>query len=289
MIEELQPGAEDRLDAFLRRHADTSMFLRGNLHAGGLGSGEHPYKTRYFAAAGGAGIDGVIGLTRNGMLMIQAPGGQAELCDFVRGVLAGERPAIQGISGAAGQVRTALPRLGLAGRPTRLDHDEILYGLTLDDLIVPEQLASGRCRARRAGPADRGLLVAWRRGYEIEALGAPDTAETTAKAEREADAQLASGQYWILRQGGRPVSYSGFNAAVADMVQVGGVWTPVAERGRGYARAVVAASLDEARRAGVGRAVLFTDAPAGARAYEAIGFRQIGAFAIVLFETPEIP
>lgn len=288
MIEELKPGAEDRLDVFLRRHADTSMFLRGNLQAGGLGCGEHPYKTRYFAAVGDKGIDGVIGLTRNGMLMIQAPGRQEDLCGFVRGVLETERPALQGISGEASQVRAVLPRLGLAGRPTRLDNDETFYGLALDDLIVPEPLAAGRCRARKAEPADRDLLVAWRRGYEIEALGAPDTAATTAKAERETDAQLAGNHYWILLQGGRPVAYAGFNAAVADMVQVGGVWTPLAERGKGYARAVVAASLLEARRAGVDRAVLFTDTPAGARAYEAIGFRRIGRYAIVLFETPEI-
>ena len=75
------------------------------------------------------------------------------------------------------------------------------------------------------------------------------------------------------------------NARLPDVVQVGGVWTPRDLRGRGYARCVVAGSLLAVRREGVGRAVLFTDEenrPARA-AYEALGFRVVGDYGLVIF------
>lgn len=90
---------------------------------------------------------------------------------------------------------------------------------------------------------------------------------------------------WILLESGRPVAYSAFNARLPDVVQIGGVWTPPELRGRGYARAVVAGSLLEARREGVYRAVLFTGVEnvAARRAYEAIGFRVVGDYGLVIF------
>ena len=75
------------------------------------------------------------------------------------------------------------------------------------------------------------------------------------------------------------------------MVQVGGVFTPPELRGRGHARAVVAGSLLSARAAGVSRAVLFTErenAPAR-RAYQALGFRVVGDYGMVLLDTPVPP
>ena len=60
------------------------------------------------------------------------------------------------------------------------------------------------------------------------------------------------------------------------------IYTPPALRGRGFAKAVVAASLLVARDRGSSRAVLFTNNPSAARAYEALGFRRIGDYSLVL-------
>ena len=63
------------------------------------------------------------------------------------------------------------------------------------------------------------------------------------------------------------------------------LWTPRALRGRGYARCVVAGSLQSARDRGVRRAVLFTDEQnvAAQRSYASIGFRPIGDYGLVFF------
>ena len=80
------------------------------------------------------------------------------------------------------------------------------------------------------------------------------------------------------------MSYSVFNAMLADVVQIGGVWTPREFRGRGYARSVVAGSLLAARKQGVSRAVLFADPTneAARRAYLFLGFRIVGDYGLVL-------
>jgi uncharacterized protein len=88
----------------------------------------------------------------------------------------------------------------------------------------------------------------------------------------------------VLVDGTTPVAYSGSNAMLPDVVQIGGVWTPPERRGRGYARCVVAGSLVAARKQGVARAVLFADpANAAARAaYLSIGFVIVGDYGLVL-------
>jgi len=96
--------------------------------------------------------------------------------------------------------------------------------------------------------------------------------------------QHERGTDWLLLAGAAPVSYSVFNAMLADIVQIGGVWTPPELRGRGYARSVVAGSLLAARKQGIARAVLFAD-PANAaarRAYLSLGFRIVGDYGLVL-------
>lgn len=90
---------------------------------------------------------------------------------------------------------------------------------------------------------------------------------------------------FMLLVGDQIVAYAAYNAALPEIVQIGGVWTPPELRGRGYGRAVVAASLLAARDDGVQRAVLFTGERnvAAQRAYAALGFRRIDDWGIVLF------
>ena len=68
-------------------------------------------------------------------------------------------------------------------------------------------------------------------------------------------------------------------------MQIGGVWTPPELRRQGYGRAVVAASLLDAQSEGVKTAILFTGKGniAAQKAYEALGFRHIDSYRLVLF------
>ena len=138
---------------------------------------------------------------------------------------------------------------------------------------------------RALRPEDRALMVGWFRAYELETLLAEDSAELVADAERRFDTILGEGLPCLLTHRGVPCATTGFNAQLPDRVQIGGVFTPPEARRRGYARAVVAGSLLDARERGVTRAILFTqetNLPAIA-AYRAIGFERIGEFNLTLF------
>ncbi len=81
---------------------------------------------------------------------------------------------------------------------------------------------------------------------------------------------------------------TGFNAQLGEAVQVGGVYTPDSLRGNGYARRAVAMHLAEARDQGVGRSILFAASEQAGKVCEAIGFRRQGAFALTMYETPQV-
>lgn len=72
------------------------------------------------------------------------------------------------------------------------------------------------------------------------------------------------------------------STTLPDIVQLGGIYTPRELRGRGYAKVAVAASLVAARQRGASRAVLFTKNPSAVRTYEALGFRRLGDYSLVL-------
>jgi predicted GNAT family acetyltransferase len=122
----------------------------------------------------------------------------------------------------------------------------------------------------------------------VEALGEQDSSHLREHTRASMERYLEEGHTWVLEHRGEPVACSSFNTAIKEAVQVGGVWTPPELRSRGYGRAVVAASLLDARAEGVTTAILFTpeDNIPAQRAYEALGFCHIGSYRIVLFRSP---
>jgi GNAT superfamily N-acetyltransferase len=275
-----EAGPEDRaqVETRLGRRIDMAMFPLANLMSHGLGQGafpsDHPHASRFWFLDG----QGLVALSRGGMLMPHL----AESCDLtpLRAALAGQRA--EGALGSASAVRPLLSALGLSAAPTRRDEDEPAFALDLDRLRVFD-VADGKLIAVAA--AHRPLLVKWRIAYHREVLGTPE-AEAASLAGADCDRMIRHGNHRLLLVGDEPVALTGFNAALPEIVQVGGVYTPPALRGRGHARLAVALHLAEARAAGVTRAVLFAASPAAARAYTSIGFQPNGTFALVLFSAP---
>jgi GNAT superfamily N-acetyltransferase len=268
------------LEEFLKRHADSSMFLRSNAHETGLEYRGEPLEADYVAAFDDGRIVAVAAHCWNGVLLVQAP---VRLEEVVRAAVRHSRREVVGLSGPAAQVRAARQALGMENRPApKLGHEE-LFALDLVDLVVPAPLAEGRWICRRPRQDELELLTDWRVGFFLEALHGTDgpgvreacRMEVRFIRERESD--------WLLSADGRPVSYSNFNARLPEIVQIGGVWTPPELRGRGYGGAVVAGSLLQARAEGVTRAVLFAERTEAKRAYRRIGFRAVGEYGLVLF------
>lgn len=280
MLREARAGDEAAMEAFLARHAETSMFLRGNLHNLGLFDREHPHGTKYWLVDDGA-ITAVFGLSNRGFAMSQAPDAPPALYDaFAVAVHGRELAGIAGEARQAGEMKRAL---GVVDADYALDAPEPLYRLGLDALAVPG--LPGEIRAPTE--ADRALLELWNAAYVTE-LRMTSPERVVAEARERAERAIAGDQTRLLIIGGAPVAMTAINARLPDMVQIGGVYTPPELRGLGHARRVVALHLDELRREGVGTAILFASGAAACRAYEAIGFERIGSYALSILKEPVV-
>lgn len=284
VLKTLSPGDEAALEEFLAPRAADSMFLRSNARSAGLVDRGQPFGGTYVAAIEEGAVTAVAAHFWNGMLALQTPDPETRE-PVARAAIARSGRELKGLTGPWAEVVAVRRALGLEGRKASLDSREDLFTVELVDLRVPEPLQSGRVLCRRPQRDELELAARWRVAYSAEALGRSGGEEMLAAARSEIARLQEIRSQWILLENGRPVAYSAFNARLPDVVQIGGVWTPPELRGRGYARAVVAGSLLEARREGVCRAVLFTGVEnvAARRAYEALGFRVVGDYGLVIF------
>lgn len=257
------------------------MLLRANLRNEGLRDEGRPLQGTWVAAIEDGVVVGAAAHFRRGTMVLAAP---AHVEELAVGCAAASGRPVAGLLGPWLQVQRAREALGMQAKQAQLDSPELLFALELRDLAVPEPLQGGQLSSRRAELGERDLLASWRTSYHIETLGAPDSDATRVAAEGEIDRSIAAGDLYLLSTSQGPVACAAINARLPDMVGISGVWTPPELRSRGYGRAVVAASLLSERATGVERAVLFTDAENFAkRAYEAIGFRVVGDYGLVLW------
>lgn len=283
MFRRAGPADMPAMEAFLRRHDYAAMFPLTNLLREGLarpGAPDNPLRSLH-AWIAGEGIEALFAITDEGMLLPVLPGDTAGRLDGLRDLLAGY--TAMGIAGEAGAARASLATLGLDLSGARRAADEPHYLLGLADLLVPD------CPDMQLVPATeahRNLLMRWRIHYHTDTLGTPP-GEAATQALRDVDTWLARDTARILLRGGVPVSMAGLNATAGDIVQVGGVYTPPDLRRQGLARRAVALMLRERHERGASRATLFAASADAARAYEAIGFRRIGDYALIIFDGPQ--
>jgi len=278
----LGPADLPAIDAFLLRHADSSLFLRSNLRTAGIVDHGEPFQATYAGAFDDGGLVGIAAHCWNGNLIVQAP---AALDDVVRTATAATGRGLRGIVGPWEQLCAARRALAMDDRPARMESHDRLFALALADLVRPAALDAPGVRGRRPSADDLDLVARWRVAYCVEILGAAEDDALRAESREDMQRMCDAGSAWLVEHDGVPMAFSGFNARLPDVVQIGGVFTPPALRSRGWARAAVASQLAAVIGEGVGRAILFTgeDNPAAQRAYEAIGFRPIGHYGLLLF------
>jgi RimJ/RimL family protein N-acetyltransferase len=273
------------LDAFLLRHADSSMIIRGNLHLQGVVDRGERFQGPYAGTFDAHGaLRAVVVHYRRGNVLAAADD-EAAIEPALRATLAASGRPVTGLLGLRAWVRRMRTLLALDAAPVQTDKDEGLFALELARLRVPPRLLDPEVEFRAPRPEDRELMVGWACAYEIETLGGEDTPELAQHMQREFDEKLTRGERCLLTHAGVPCATTGFNARLPDAVQIGGVYTPLEQRSRGFARAAVAASLLDARERGAQRASLFTgeeNVPA-IKAYRALGFERVGDYTLTLF------
>lgn len=154
---------------------------------------------------------------------------------------------------------------------------------SLQTVTDPPRPGAGRLVP--ATPPDRDVAVQWWNEFVIESHvidGGPDTRATLV------DARIAREELWLWEDEGAAVSMVGLNPAVAGVVRIGPVYTPVDARRRGYASSAVAAASRQALDAGAHTCMLFTDLanPTSNKIYADVGYRRFGEWEEMEFTPP---
>ena len=133
-VRDLSDGDLEAVNAFLLRHADSSMFLLNNVRNAGLEYSARRGSAEYWGAFGPDGaLTGVIAHCWNGDVLVQAP--EAPTLSALVDALASE--ADRSIAGALGdddQVQAVLDLVGGTEETCALHACEALYALGLNDL-----------------------------------------------------------------------------------------------------------------------------------------------------------
>ena len=179
---------------------------------------------------------------------------------------------LPGVLGPKGASRAFAARWAAAapGRTSGPGMAERIYRLTT---VVPPRPAPGS--ARIAGERDRDLLVAWLNAFALEAFGEP-MEEAPVYADRWV-ARVGGRAMWLWEADGRAVSAAGLSGMTPHGIRVGPVYTPPADRNRGFAGNLVAVASQAQLDAGRRFVFLFTDLanPTSNHVYQAIGYEPV--------------
>jgi uncharacterized protein len=178
---------------------------------------------------------------------------------------------LPGVVGGVSEAETfAAAWIALAGGEAHVITSQGIYELTE---VRDRGDAAGVERV--ATDTDLDLVMEWHGAFITEAV--PEFTGDLESRVRRAKSAIEDGGYWLWEVDGRAVSMTGSSAAPPDGTRVGPVYTPPAERGHGYATALVAHVSDVALQRGRRACYLHTDlANATSNAmYQRIGYERI--------------
>lgn len=178
---------------------------------------------------------------------------------------------IPGVVGPSEQAEwMALAWGKIRGCTSFLAMDQLIYKLTRVDW--PTGIPG---RMRPASSTDLDVLTDWIYGFHTEALlHEPFTRE---QARENADRRIPAGMTFIWEVNDVPVAMAALARPSAKGITVNAVFTPVGQRRKGYATALVAAVSAEGLRRGKEFCTLYTDLtnPTSNAIYQKVGYRPV--------------
>ncbi|MGZ4350606.1 MAG: GNAT family N-acetyltransferase [Solirubrobacteraceae bacterium] len=144
---------------------------------------------------------------------------------------------------------------------------------SLQTVLNPPRPGPGRLVV--ATEAHRELALGWWNEFVDESHVIDAGPESRVVA---VDSRIAHRHLWLWEDAGVAVSMVAVNPAVAGVVRIGPVYTPLDARRRGYATSAVAAISRQALQAGAHTCMLFTDLsnPTSNKIYADVGYRRFG-------------
>jgi predicted GNAT family acetyltransferase len=272
-----------KVQAYLRDHSETSMFLLSNLAAHGHALSDAMNSGNFKCLIGNDRIQGVFCLTRRGNLLAEC-GGRAELAPKIVDACRAESIPIAAVVGEwklADAIWKILIESGSIAKVVNASR-EPLFRLHLDRILLPPRHA----RVRFLQPSDFDAWEPLNSAY-LHEEGFPIQGSLEQRRKDFAESARAR-RWWGLWDRGRLIATGALNAVHEELGQIGGVYTIPAERRRGWASQVMESLIwDCVQALGLRKLILFTgeNNVAAQGLYRSLGFRRIGEFAL-LFGVP---
>lgn len=284
MIKKLNELHRDGLSTYLSNYQEMTMFIRSNLSQSGIIYQNKPFHGEYYGSFENDVLNGVLVHYWNGNIMMQAEN-RSLLAALVDDFELNRTRPIAGILGEDSQASFVIEKLQLDSSLFAVNYQEKLFLLNLEKMIRPKAITTYNCSIKTTQDCEVETIKEWLIAYDIEALG---TDENNLELEESIlneiqDKQLNENR-WVLFVDNVPVSLCGFNARLPDIVQIGPVYTPYPLRNKGFAKIAVYLCLQEAMKKEVKRATLFTNNTSAIRAYQSLGFQEIGKYRLALLK-----
>ncbi len=237
----------------------------------------YPHANDFLVVEDGARVVGIALRTPPHRLQAYVPSGEAvtALCDHFaeRGV---ELPGVHGPEAPARQFAAAWAARRGSTATVRMR----LRAFELTTVVQPPQPTG---RFRRAEERDLPFVEASYRAFHDEAHAMAGGAAPEDVGRRA----LADGRTYLWDDGG-PAAMAAMTGSTANGARVGAVYTPPANRRRGYATALVAALSQHLLDGGRRFCFLFTDLanPVSNSIYPKVGYRPVADFADIDFGGP---
>lgn len=279
-IEKLSKSLIPKVQNFLSQYEESSQFLMNNLKIYGESLSEHPNSGNYKIILDDEKITGVFCLTKRGNLISQIPM-EFNPLDIISECKKEEIP-LKGFIGpwdSVEKIYNCFCDMNPNYNPNFYSK-EILYRYELNDDDF-KLVSNDHVRHLIPDDFDRWLVL--NIAY-CEELGLPYSKELERR--RIDFSQMTKEKlWWGLFNNGKLVSIAGLNSKGEKVAQVGGVYTCLEERKKGYSKKTMFHLLKDCRDDFKHyKSILFTgenDFPAQ-KLYESIGYEKIGSFALIL-------
>lgn len=170
-----------------------------------------------------------------------------------------------------------------AGQPVSSSMDQIIYAL--HRVVMPVAL-SGKMRA--AQESDAQTLSKWLAAFTLDALPADEHVTPQAALPRVQEMVAARRIYVLEDEDGAIVAQAAYGGT-PEVARVNMVYTPPAQRGRGYASTVVALLSEKLLEGGCKACCLYADArnPVSNAIYRKIGYEFVSRASMYTLEMPK--
>jgi ribosomal protein S18 acetylase RimI-like enzyme len=275
-IEQVTEQTVEATKRFLLGYEDSSMFLLGNLEAHGFKLTEAANSGNYRIVKNGERIVGVFSLTRRGNLLVQS-----EVADLIF------EQILSACSDDRIQIKGLLSEWDFAHkfwvclRKKKIIQKENFMSKELDG-----KAPSGDQKVRLLQESDFDQYKPLHLSYLAEEK-LPN--ELTDKQLRETfmDKVRAKTAWGYFLLGGELVSIGLLNAKAVGLGQIGGVFTTLKSRRKGYSKQTMLKLIQDSNSSlGIKKLLLFTGEKniAAQRLYQSLGFKRIGHYALLFGE-----